>query len=105
MRIHPVVSYTAGRLGLMVGVAVLLFAVGFRSWALVILSLAISMPASWFLLRNQRDQLATRIIEYQERRRAERAAMDDELDRVLEAEQAGETTQAEILQDSGRGEV
>ncbi len=80
MKIHPALTYTAGRTALMAAVAAALFAVGFRSWALVLLAIVISMPLSWFVLRRQREQLAERVAAHQQRRQQERAALRAVLD-------------------------
>ncbi|MGH3545702.1 MAG: DUF4229 domain-containing protein [Mycobacteriales bacterium] len=82
MKLHPAVSYTLARFALVAACAGLLYAVGFRSWLLVLLAVAISAPVSWFLLSRQRKDLAVRIQAHQERRRVEReelqAAMDEQ---------------------------
>ena len=82
MKVHPALSYTLYRFSLIVAVACVLFLVGFRSWALVLGAFVISLPLSWFVLRKQRQQLAARIAEHQERRQAER----EELRRALDAD-------------------
>jgi uncharacterized membrane protein len=84
-RVHPAVLYTAARLGVFVVIAALLFLVGFRSWILVLVALALSAPVSYFLLRNQRDAYAERIEGRISKRRAEKERLrsalagDDEL--------------------------
>lgn len=82
MKVHPALSYTLYRFSLIVAVACVLFLVGFRSWALVLGAFVISLPLSWFVLRKQRQQLAVRIAEHQERRQVER----EELRKALDAE-------------------
>jgi len=90
VKIHPALTYTAGRTALMAAVAAALFAVGFRSWALVLLAIVISMPLSWFVLRRQREQLAERAAVHQQRRQQERAALRAVLDEQNLDEQTAE---------------
>ena len=62
----------------------ILFAVGFRSWALLILSALVSLVVSFFALRGPREQFAEqvqrKVSERQERAAAYRPAEDDDTD-------------------------
>jgi hypothetical protein len=59
--LHPGVAYTAARFGIFVVVAAVLFAVGFRSFVLVLAALLLSAPLSFFLLKRQRLAFAERV--------------------------------------------
>ena len=72
---HPGVVYTAARLGVFVLVAALLFAVGFRSWLLVVGSLVISGPLAFFGLRRPREAFAERVNGRVSARQAEKARL------------------------------
>jgi C4-dicarboxylate-specific signal transduction histidine kinase len=71
-RLNPAVAYTAGRVALFFVVAALLYLVGFRTFALVLLALVISMPLSYVVLRRQREAFADQVERRVERRRAEK---------------------------------
>jgi hypothetical protein len=71
-RLSPAVTYTAGRVALFVAVAAALYAVGFRTFALVLLALVISMPLSYVVLRRQREAFGEQVARRVERRRAEK---------------------------------
>jgi positive regulator of sigma E activity len=58
---HPGLVYTASRLGIFLVVTALLFAVGFRSFVLVLVALVISAPLSFILLKRQRMAFAERV--------------------------------------------
>jgi C4-dicarboxylate-specific signal transduction histidine kinase len=66
------VTYTAGRVALFFAVAAVLYLVGFRTFALVLLALVISMPLSYVVLRRQREAFAEQVERRVERRRAEK---------------------------------
>ncbi|HEV7754273.1 MAG TPA: DUF4229 domain-containing protein [Mycobacteriales bacterium] len=83
-RLNPALTYSAGRVALFLAVAALLYLVGFRTFALLLLALAISMPLSYVLLRRQREAFGEQVARRVEHRRVEkeklRAALrgDDE---------------------------
>jgi hypothetical protein len=66
------VAYTAGRVALFFTVAALLYLVGFRTYALLLLALVISMPLSYVLLRRQRVAFGEQVERRVDRRRAEK---------------------------------
>jgi len=78
------IRYTILRLLIFVVALMILFAVGFRSWALLILSALISLVVSFFALRGPREQFAEqvqrKVAERQERAAAYRSAEDDDTD-------------------------
>jgi hypothetical protein len=78
-RISPAVTYTAGRLALFLVVAALLYAIGFRTFALVLLALVISMPLSYLVLRRQREAFAAQVAQRVEHRRAEKEKLRADL--------------------------
>ncbi|HEY0485808.1 MAG TPA: DUF4229 domain-containing protein [Mycobacteriales bacterium] len=78
-RVPPAVTYTAGRLGLFLVVAVLLSLVGFRGFPLVLLALVISMPLSYLVLRRQREAFAVQVGHRLEHRRAEKEKLRAQL--------------------------
>ncbi len=54
----PFLIYTAGRVGIFLATALVLWLVGFRSWILAFAAILISMPVSYFVLRQQRSAFA-----------------------------------------------
>lgn len=77
---RAVLVYTASRLGLFAGVLAVLALLGLTGYPLVLVALAITAPASYFLLHRQRVQMALaveRTIGSVQRRTAERAAAED----------------------------
>jgi hypothetical protein len=76
---NPVVAYTLGRIGVFAAVAGVLYLIGFRNYALVLLALLISMPLSYLVLRRQRTAFADSVSERLERRRAEKESLRAEL--------------------------
>ena len=78
------IRYSILRLLFFVVALMILFAVGFRSWALLILSALVSLVVSFFALRGPREQFAEqvqrKVSERQERAAAYRAAEDDDTD-------------------------
>jgi hypothetical protein len=80
-RIPPLLTYTVARLGLMVAVGVLCYLLGFREWALLLLTVLVSLPLSYLLLRRQREALSASMDGRLAARRRLRAELrgDDEL--------------------------
>ncbi|HWC22347.1 MAG TPA: DUF4229 domain-containing protein [Flexivirga sp.] len=78
------IRYSILRLLIFVVALLILFAVGFRSWALLLLSALVSLVVSFFALRRQREQFADqvqrKVSERQERAAAYRSAEDDDTD-------------------------
>lgn len=78
------IRYSVLRLLIFVVALLVLYAVGFRSWALLILSALVSLVVSFFALRRQREQFASqvqrKVSERQERAEAYRGAEDDDTD-------------------------
>lgn len=76
------IRYTVLRLLIFVAALLALFLVGFRSWALLILSAGISLVVSYFALRGPREQFASqvqrKVEQRQERAEAYRSAEDDD---------------------------
>jgi hypothetical protein len=72
MRLSPGVLYTLGRIACFLVVAAVLFAIGFRSWLLVILSLFASAPLSYVLLRGVRTRWSAQLDERFTRRKEEK---------------------------------
>ncbi len=58
MRPSAFVVYTAGRFGIFLATAAVLWLVGFRSWILALAAILLSMPVSYYALRRQRAALA-----------------------------------------------
>ncbi|GAB3491293.1 DUF4229 domain-containing protein [Flexivirga sp.] len=76
------IRYSVLRLLVFVVALLVLYAVGFRSWALLLLSALVSLVVSFFALRRQREQFAEqvqrKVSERQERAAAYRSAEDDD---------------------------
>jgi hypothetical protein len=53
--------YSAARIGIFLLLAGLGWLVGLRGFLLIVVALVLSLPASWFLLRKQRDAMAADI--------------------------------------------
>ena len=70
--LSPGVLYTLGRIGCFLLVAAILYAIGFRSWLLAILSLFASAPLSWVLLRGVRMAWGAQLDARLARRREEK---------------------------------
>ncbi|MFG3703293.1 DUF4229 domain-containing protein [Micromonospora sp. NPDC047670] len=66
------VKYTLGRIGLFVAVLAALWLVDINLFVKLMLALAFSAAASFFLLKGWRDEMATEMAEAAERRRAEK---------------------------------
>jgi len=75
------VVYTLGRLAVFLVVAGLLHLIGFRSFALVLIALLVSMPLSFVLLRGPRTAMAQSVQARARRRRAERERLEAALRR------------------------
>jgi hypothetical protein len=67
--------YTAGRLGLFLAVAAVLYVAGFRSFVLVMFALVVSVPVSYVLLKPIRLQWSAEIEQSLERRRESKAKL------------------------------
>ncbi|GGB42751.1 hypothetical protein GCM10011492_37080 [Flexivirga endophytica] len=78
------IRYSILRLLIFVVALLVLYAVGFRSWALLLLSALVSLVVSFVALRQQREQFAEqvqrKVSERQERAAAYRSAEDDDTD-------------------------
>lgn len=74
----PVAVFTLLRLGLLVVAAAVLYAIGFRSWLLVLLATVVALALSYLLLGRQRDAAAQHLARRAERRRR-RPPTEDEL--------------------------
>ncbi|SCL58210.1 Protein of unknown function [Micromonospora citrea] len=66
------VKYTLGRIGLFVAVLAALWLVDMNLFVKLMLALAFSAAASFFLLKGWRDEMAVEMAEAAERRRAEK---------------------------------
>ena len=73
--VHPGLLYTLSRFIVFAACAVVLFVIGFRSWFLVLGSLVLSAPLSFFLLRKQRDAFSKRVEGRMSKRQAEKARL------------------------------
>jgi hypothetical protein len=71
----PGILYTLGRFGCFAIVAAILYAVGFRSWFLVLGALLLSAPLSYVLLRGVRSQWSVQIDQRLARRKDEKAKL------------------------------
>lgn len=88
----PVVIYSLGRLGIIVGLFGLLWLVGLRGFALIVIAFGLSIPLSYVLLAKQRQQLGLDIEQHLDRRRERKADIRTRL--------SGENKPAEIATDS-----
>ena len=69
----PAMKYTLGRLGLFLGVLLVLWPVpGLSPLMKLLVALVVSFALSWFLLRRWRDELSASVAARVERRRSER---------------------------------
>jgi membrane protein implicated in regulation of membrane protease activity len=68
----PAILYTVGRFACFAIVAAILYAVGARSWLLVIASLVVSAPISYVLLKPVRNRWSIQIDQRLARRKAEK---------------------------------
>ncbi len=76
MKVSPVVTYSTGRVLVFLVVTGLLALLGFRSWALVLIALPLSMPLSYVVLRRPRRAFA----EHLRRRSQERGELRSKLE-------------------------
>jgi hypothetical protein len=74
-RLHPGFLYTVARFMVFGACVIVLFVVGFRSWLLVLGSLLLSAPVSFFLLRKQREAFAQRVEGRASKRKVEKAKL------------------------------
>ena len=74
-RVHPGLLYTVARAGIFVVLLALLYGVGFRSFLLFAGAALLSLPVSYFLLRNQRAAFAQRVEGRVSKRQAEKARL------------------------------
>src|SRR5436309_5080284 len=75
------IIYTASRIGLFLGIAVVLALFGLSGYPLVLVALGLTAPASYFLLARQRVGMAValeRVVKRQQQRIAQSAAAEDE---------------------------
>lgn len=77
---RPFVVYSLARVGVFLAVAAVLYPLGFRSWALTLVALLLSMPLSYVLLRRQRLAFAASVADRLERRAELRRRMSTETD-------------------------
>jgi Protein of unknown function (DUF4229) len=68
----PTLKYTLGRIGLFLVVLLLLWPVHLNAFLKLMIALVFSAALSFFLLRGWRDQMAGRLANAAERRKAER---------------------------------
>ncbi|MEP6695877.1 MAG: DUF4229 domain-containing protein [Pseudonocardiales bacterium] len=69
------VVYSLGRAAIFLAVAALLALVGFRSWALIVGALLVSLPLSYFVLRGPRAAFAEQLAKRSRERRELRAKL------------------------------
>lgn len=72
---RAVLAYTAARLALFAVVGGVLYVIGLRRFALVIVALIVTMPLSYVLLRTQRTALTAQLETRVQRRRDVRARL------------------------------
>ena len=82
---HPVVAYTAARLGLLAGCIVLGWVAGLRGALLLLAALAVSGVLSWFLLGRQRVEMAGSVERTVRRARTRLRARTEAEDAYVEA--------------------
>jgi hypothetical protein len=75
MRAPAFLVYTAGRIGVFLLTAAVLWLLGFRSWFLALGAVLLSMPLSYFLLRRQRAAFADSVERRMRERRELRAKL------------------------------
>lgn len=78
MRFSPFWAYTLARLGVLLAVGAVLWLLGFRSWALALSALLLSLPVSLALLRKQRRAFAHDLERRVRQRRELRAKLGGE---------------------------
>jgi hypothetical protein len=88
--VSAVLRYTVGRVLVFAASLGVLYLIGFRRWALVLVALLVSMPLAYVLLRRSRAKFATGLERVLSRRRAEKArlqaALKGEDDAAMDAE-------------------
>jgi hypothetical protein len=90
---HPIVAYTAARLGLLAGCLVLGWVAGLRGALLLLVALAVSGVLSWFLLGRQRLAMAGSVERTVDRARTRLRARTEAEDTYVEAlMQTGDVT-------------
>lgn len=81
---NPMLKYTLGRVGLFAAVFLVLWPLDLNVFVKALIALLASAGLSFFLLRHWRDEVANRLAEGAEKRRAQReqlrAALDAEAD-------------------------
>ena len=70
-----VLRYTVGRILVFAASLGVLYLIGFRRWALVLVALLVSMPLAYVLLRRSRAHFASGLERVLSRRRAEKARL------------------------------
>jgi hypothetical protein len=70
--VAPAVKYTLGRIGLFLAVALALWPIDLNIFLKLMLAVIFSAALSFFLLRGWRDEMAQRLAEAAQRRRAEK---------------------------------
>jgi hypothetical protein len=78
--LSAVLRYTAGRVLVFAASLGVLYLIGFRRWALVLVALVIAMPLAYVLLRRSRADFASWLDQVLARRRAEKARLQAALD-------------------------
>lgn len=79
MRAGPGVAYSVGRVLVFLAVAGVLALLGFRSWALVLVALVVSMPLSYVILRRPRRAFAEALQRRSRERRELRAKLQGDI--------------------------
>jgi hypothetical protein len=77
--VKPFLVYTAARAGLLVAVALLLYAIGLRGFPLAVFALIVSLPLSYLVLARQRVALGVHLERRMAERRARSAALRTQL--------------------------
>jgi len=77
---RPFLLYSLGRVAVFLTVSAVLYALGFRSWVLILLALLVSMPLALVLLRRQRAAFAAAVADRVERRQELRRRLSTETD-------------------------
>ncbi|GAA1655729.1 hypothetical protein GCM10009765_01160 [Fodinicola feengrottensis] len=75
-----VLRYTVGRILVFAASLGVLYLIGFRRWALVLVAIVVSMPLAYVLLRRQRASFAVGLERVLSRRRAEKARLQAALE-------------------------
>lgn len=83
---HAALRYSALRLAVLVGVGLVLYLLGFRSWLLLLLALVVSGMVSYVLLMRVRDDAAANLESWVQRRGARRRQAEEAEDAELIAQ-------------------